>query len=50
MLEEAGVKLVIIGCGDSNFIQPYRDLLQTPFPIYADMTKKTCELSLLVWL
>lgn len=25
-------------------IKGYRDLLKTPFPIYADPTKKTCEL------
>ncbi|KAL8286206.1 hypothetical protein RQP46_004694 [Phenoliferia psychrophenolica] len=41
MLDEAGVKLIIIGCGDSAMIKPYRALLETPFPIYADMSKKT---------
>ncbi|KAM0752035.1 hypothetical protein T439DRAFT_287409 [Meredithblackwellia eburnea MCA 4105] len=40
-LEKAGVKLVIIGCGEWEYIKPYRDLLQTPFPIYADPTKQT---------
>ncbi|KAI5475058.1 hypothetical protein MNV49_002050 [Pseudohyphozyma bogoriensis] len=41
MLEEAGVKLVIIGCGNPSLIKPYRELLQTPFAIYADPSKKT---------
>lgn len=41
-LAAAGVKLIIIGCGDASLIKPYRELLSTPFPIYADLSKKTC--------
>ncbi|KAH8928493.1 hypothetical protein BT69DRAFT_1277085 [Atractiella rhizophila] len=41
VLEEAGVKLVFIGCGDYKLIKPYRSLLSTPYAIYADPTKST---------
>lgn len=43
MLEDAGVNLYIVGCGDWHMIKSYRDLLDTPFKIFADPTKKTCE-------
>lgn len=36
-------KLVVIGCGDPSMIKGYRDLLSTPFPVYADPKKETCE-------
>lgn len=36
-------KLIIIGCGDPSMIKGYRNLLSTPFPVYADPKKETCE-------
>jgi hypothetical protein len=41
-------KLVIIGCGDPSMIKGYRNLLSTPYPVYADPNKETCESSTLL--
>lgn len=35
------IRLIIIGCGSSKLLTPYKDLLSCPFPIYADPTKET---------
>lgn len=40
-LEEAKVNLVVIGCGNFKAIKPYRELLNVPYPIYADSKKLT---------
>ncbi|KAI5475059.1 hypothetical protein MNV49_002051 [Pseudohyphozyma bogoriensis] len=41
MLNAAGVKLAIIGCRGAELIKPYRELLETPFDVYADPDAKT---------
>ncbi|KAG0146536.1 hypothetical protein CROQUDRAFT_44230, partial [Cronartium quercuum f. sp. fusiforme G11] len=33
-------ELFIIGCGHWSVIKPYKELLDLPFPIYADNTRK----------
>ena len=39
LLEEHGVKLVIVGNGSAGLIKPYRELLDCPFPIFTDPGK-----------
>lgn len=40
-LAQSDVKLVIIGCGDWKVVKAYRELLETPFPVYADASMKS---------
>lgn len=42
---EGKARLIIVGHGDSSMIKGYREMLGTPFPIYSDPTKQTCELA-----
>ncbi|GAA99433.1 uncharacterized protein L969DRAFT_60909 [Mixia osmundae IAM 14324] len=40
VIQKSDTKLVIIGQGDYKLIKPYTKLLECPYPIYADPTKK----------
>ncbi|GAA5966082.1 hypothetical protein JCM21900_006439 [Sporobolomyces salmonicolor] len=42
-LEQQNVKLSVIGCGDWELIQPYKELLGVPWEFYADPGKKSYE-------
>ncbi|CEQ42430.1 SPOSA6832_04244 [Sporobolomyces salmonicolor] len=42
-LEQQNAKLSIIGCGDWELIQPYKELLGVPWEFYADPGKKSYE-------
>jgi len=41
VLSSSNVKLLVIGCGEWGLIKPYAELLEFPYPIYADPEKKT---------
>ncbi|KAK4051180.1 hypothetical protein OIV83_003002 [Microbotryomycetes sp. JL201] len=40
-LADANVKLIVIGNGDWSMIKGYREMLELPYPVYADAEKKT---------